>query len=93
MRIYHYNWGNEDVLGSEIEITNDSNNMYTIIFKQQGHYPNLFSNLKIRGEIVSKTDNLTKDKYEIYDRTIIIKFKAILNPKPEELFEFIEQIE
>ena len=93
MRVYYYSWGDEDILGARIEIMKDQNDIYTIRFEQEGFESKLFSNIKIKGNIIDKTDNSVEGEYGIRKRTILIKFRAILNPKPEDLFEIEESSE
>lgn len=78
--------GDEDILGSRIEIIKNSQEFYTIIFEQEGFFPELFVNLKINGNIINNKNIIKKDNECITKSTIIIKFKAVLNPKPEDLF-------
>lgn len=90
MRIYYHSWGDEDILGSRIEIVNDSHENYTIKYEQEGFDIGLFKDLKINGDIINRTDTSEADENGIIKNTIMINFKAVLNPWPEKLFCVID---
>ena len=86
MRIYYYSWGDEDILGSRIEINKDSAELYTIKLEQEGFSSELFLELKINGDIINENNYQEKDEIGTVKCTNIKQFTAKLNPKPEDLF-------
>lgn len=102
MDIYHYTWGDVDILGSSLRIIRndiddnslasiiDTNKTHTIIFEQEGFNPSLFDDIQIvYGEVISKTISDIHDDEGIVKRIITIEIMAICNPRPERLFKLV----
>lgn len=95
MLLYHYCYGDEDVLGSRIKVIQDLQDfeIYTITFEQEGINPDWFKDInvgKYRTTIISKKTEECEDVH-VYKRLITLKVKGINNPKPEKLFKVSEQ--
>lgn len=88
-RIYYHSWGDEDVVSAHIEITQTDHEKYTIEFVQESFTKDHFYNIKINGEVLDhKTQERETDIGTMVAHTYHIR--AILNPKPEELFRLVK---
>ncbi len=86
--VYNCTSGNESVLSSRLQIIKNSFESYTIIFVQEGFFPEYFQEIEpYLSVLISKEQTDTTDTEEIITRKIILKIKAVNNIKVENLFK------
>lgn len=88
---YNYNWGDENIHSSSIEVIRNGDEKYTTIFIQQGDDPGYFLDLEPKyGKLISKNVEDEDGDFDYMSRRIITMItKECCNPRPEKIFRIV----
>ena len=89
--LYSYSWGDEELLGNRITITQDEvfHEIYRIMFQQETFNTQSFQTICVNAEEILRQTTRDADfgMVGLYRQTVYILLRAKCNPKPEDLFK------